>query len=163
MLRNKAAAPDFSLTDIDGNVVSLKDVHQGRPLVLLFFRGEFCPTARRDLQAYADIYNRAQALGAELVGISADTPANHGVLRNDLWIPFPLLSDPTFAASTAYGVYKSDDVGEGPEPHGEPALFIVDADGRIAYSQVMTGPKGIAAPAEVAMILVYMAMNQGRY
>jgi len=97
MLRNKAAAPDFSLTDIDGNVVSLKDLHQGRPLVLLFFRGEFCPTARRDLQAYSDIYNRAQALGAELVGISADTPSNHAVLRNDLWIPFPLLSDPTFA------------------------------------------------------------------
>jgi len=163
MLRNKAAAPNFSLSDIDGNVVSLADVHQGRPLVLLFFRGEFCPTARRDMLAYSDIYNRVQALGAELVGISADIPQNHARLRDDLWVPFPLLSDPTFQVSTAYGVYRSDDEGEGPDPHGEPALFIVDADGRIAYSQVMTGPKGIAAPAEVAMILVYLAMNQGRY
>lgn len=163
MLRNKADAPDFRLTDVDGNQVGLADVHQGRPLVLLFFRGEFCPTARRDLLTYANIYDRVQALGAEMVGISADTPANHAVLRNDLWVPFPLLSDETFAASTAYGVYRSDDVGEGPEPHGEPALFIVDAKGKIAYSQVMTGPKGIANPADIAMILVYMAMNEGCY
>jgi peroxiredoxin Q/BCP len=163
MLRNKSLAPDFQLPDADGNMVSLADVHQGRPLAILFFRGEFCPTARRDLQTYANVYDRVQALGAELIGISADTSENHQVLRDDLWIPFPLLSDAKFDVSTAYGVYKSDDVGEGPEPHGEPALFVIDADRRIAYSQIMTGPKGIASPSEIAMILLYMAMNEGRY
>jgi peroxiredoxin len=163
MLRNKAVVPDFRLPDVDGNLVGLADLHQGRPLVIMFFRGEFCPTARRDLSTYSNVYSRIQALGAELVGISADSTQNHQRLRDDLWIQFPLLSDTDFTVSTAYGVYKSDDVGEGPEPHGEPALFIVDADSRIAYSQIMTGPKGIADPGEIAMIVMYMAMNEGRY
>jgi peroxiredoxin len=163
MLRNKATAPSFRLPDADGNQVSLADVHQSRPLMLLFFRGEFCPTARRDLGDYSNAYSRIEAVGAELVGISADTPANHAVLRDSLWIPFPLLSDTNFATSEAYGVYRSDDVGEGPDPHGEPALFILDRDGKIAYSQITTGPKGIANPSEMTMILIYMAMNDGRY
>src|SRR5258708_6467567 len=136
MLRNKAAAPSFRLADADGEFVTLAGIHNKRPLLLLFFRGEFCPTARRDLQAYADVYNRIEAIGAELVGISADTPANHRVLRDDLWVPFPLLSDPGLTVAETYGVYRSDDVGEGPDPHCEPALFIVDADGKIAYSQI---------------------------
>jgi len=163
MLRNGAAAPDFRLVDADGRLVSLADVHQGRPILILFFRGEFCPTARRDLAAYSDVYNRIQAVGAEVVAISADTPANHQVLRDQVWVPFQLLSDSSFTVSETYGVYKSDDVGEGPEPHGEPALFILDADRKVAYSQVMTGPKGVANPSEMTMILIYMAMNEGRY
>jgi peroxiredoxin len=163
MLRNKAMAPLFRLPDADENPVSLTDIHQGRPLLLLFFRGEFCPTARKDLQNYADVYNRIQAVGAELVAISADSPKNHRVLRDTLWIPFPLLSDAGFAVSESYGVYRSDDEGEGPDPHGEPALFVLDADGKVAYSQVSTGPKGIANPSEITMILIYMAMNDGRY
>jgi peroxiredoxin len=163
MLRNKATAPSFQLPDADGNVVSLQDVHQGRPLLLMFFRGEFCPTARRDLGDYSNVYDRIRAVGADFVAISADTPKNHRVLRDTLWLPFPILSDAGFAISEAYGVYKSDDVGEGPEPHGEPALFIIDADGRVAYSQITTGPKGVANPSEMTMILIYMAMNDGRY
>lgn len=163
MLRNMSKAPGFTLKDTDGKNVSLDDIHQGRPVIILFFRGEFCPSARRDLVCYADVYNRIQAVGAELIGISADTVANHRRLRDEVWVPFPLLSDPSFHVSEAYGVYKSDDVGEGPEPHGEPALFVLDADMRIAYSQICTGPKGIANPAEMVMILIYMAMNKGHY
>jgi peroxiredoxin len=73
-----------------------------------------------------------------------------------------LLSDEGLVVSRTYGVYESED-GEGPQPHGEPALFIVDVDGRIAYSQIMTGPKGLANPSEMALVLLYMTLNGGRY
>ena len=59
-------------------------------------------------------------------------------------------------------LYRSDDE-EGPQPHGEPAVFIIDADGNLAYSQVQTGPKGSANPADLALVLLYMRDNGGRY
>ena len=83
-------------------------------------------------------------------------------LADDLKIEFTLLSDVDFQVAQSYGVYKSDDT-EGPQPHGEPAVFIMDVDGKVAYSQIQTGPKGSANPADLALILLYMKGNGGRY
>ncbi len=162
MLKNGTAAPDFTLTDDRGSSRSLYEIRQGKPLALLFFRGAFCPTALRDLVDYADVYSRMKGTGAELAGISAESPASGAQLIERLRLPFSLLSDEGLEVSRQYGVYESED-GEGPQPHGEPALFILDVDGRIAYSQVMTGPKGIANPSEATLILHYMSQNGGRY
>jgi peroxiredoxin len=162
MLRNGTPAPGFALRDDTNNEQSLIELHGGAPLVLYFFRGDFCPTARRDLMNYNDAYSRFRAAGANLVAISADTPGTLHLMKFRLGLQFPLLSDSSFETSRAYGVYESDD-GEGPQPHGEPAVFIVDVDGNIAFSQIQTGPKAHANPAELAMILFYMQQNGGRY
>lgn len=162
MLRNHAPAPEFTLPDQFGAPRSLDELRGDRPFLLLFYRGAFCPTARKDLLAYANVYGRIQAAGGEMAAISADDADTTRALRDRLELPFPILSDQDFAVSEGYGVYRSDDE-EGPQPHGEPALFIVDVDGRIAYSQIQTGPKGAASPSEMALVLFYMARNGGRY
>lgn len=162
MLRNGTPAPGWALTDADDKEQTLDGLRQGKPLLVYFFRGEFCPTTQRDLKNWADVYSRLQSIGVGLVGISTDTPAHHCVLRETLGLPFPLLSDPDFATSTAYGVYQSDDT-EGTQPHGEPALFVLDVDGNIAYSQIQSGPKGAASPAEMVLVALYMSQNGGRY
>ena len=162
MLKNGTAAPEFTLRADDGSAVSLRDIQAGRPLLLHFFRGAFCPTARRNLLNLQDVYSRIESMGCGLAAISADTPEDLAALREMLQVDFPLLSDEGFAVSREYGVYQSED-GEGPQPHGEPALFIIDVDGEIAYSQIMTGPKGLAQPAEMALVLFYMSQNGGRY
>lgn len=162
MLRNGTPAPAFTLRDDKNNEHSLKELHGGQPLVLHFFRGEFCPTAWRDLANYNDVLDRFEMAGATFVGISADPPDSLARLRRRLMLQFPLLSDSDFAISALYGVYESDD-GEGPPRHAEPALFVIDVDGNIAYSQIQTGPKGIAPAGELLFILMRMLANQGRY
>lgn len=162
MPRNHAPAPDFILPDQDGTPRSLAELRGDRPLLLLFYRGAFCPTARKDLLAYANVHSRIRAIGGELAAVSADDPATSRALREKLELPFALLSDAGFAVSERYGVYRSDEE-EGPQPHGEPAVFIVDVDGRIAFSQIQTGPKGAANPSEMALVLFYMAQHGGRY
>ncbi len=162
MLKNGTPAPGWALTDADDRKHNLDDLRQGKPLLLCFFRGEFCPTSQRDLIAWADVCERLQDVGVGLVALSTDTPAHHRVLRETLGLPFPLLSDPDFAVSAAYGVYQSDDT-EGTQPHGEPALFVLDVDGNIAYSQIQSGPKGAASPAEMVLVALYMSQNGGRY
>lgn len=162
MLRNQTPAPDFTLRDHQGQERSLSQLRGGKAIALFFFRGEFCPTSYKGLADYADIYPRFEALDADFAAISIDTPETLGELRETMRLPFTLLSDSDFKVSESYGVYRSDDE-EGPQPHGEPAAFILDADGNIAYSQVQTGPKGSADPASLALVLLYMRDNGGRY
>jgi peroxiredoxin Q/BCP len=162
MLRNGRPAPDFTLKDADGNERLLTELRRGKPLLLYFYRFSGCPTARRDLAAYAEAYPRITAFGAEMVAINVEFQDAHRALRESLSLPYLLLSDAGFRISERYGVYRSDDK-EGPQPHGEPAVFIVDVDGNMAYSQVQTGPKGSATPDAMALVLYYMSQNGGRY
>jgi peroxiredoxin len=162
MLRNGTAAPEFSLTTHDGRQASLAELRGSAPFLLLFFRGAFCPTARMNLASYNNVAGRMRAIGCGLAAVSADAPETLSALHARLELEFPLLSDAGFVLSRQYGIYESDD-GEGPRPHGEPALFIIDVDGNVAYSQVMTGPKGLANPSEMALMLLYMTQNGGRY
>jgi peroxiredoxin len=156
MLRNLSFPPAFTLPDDNNQTCSLDELRADKPLVLLFFRGAFCATARRDLLRYADIYERLRCTGAELAAISVDTPDELQRLRETLTLPFPLLSDTDFAVSHSYGIYVSDEIEAGPQPHGEPGTFVLDVEGRLIFSQVQSGPKGVAPPDEVLLMLLYM-------
>lgn len=162
MIRNQTPAPGFSLRDQEGQQRTLSELRGDKMLLLFYYRGEFCPTSRKGLMDFADIYSRFEPLGAELIALSVDPPETSRDLRNKLKLPFTLLCDTDFEVAQSYGVYRSDDT-EGPQPHGEPAVFILDADGNLAYSQVQTGPKGSANPADLALVLLYMRDNGGRY
>lgn len=163
MLRNTSPAPEFTLLDADGQPRSLHALRNERPFLLAFFRFAECPTAQKDLLRYSDVFTRVISMGAGMAAVSADTPGALRVLRDKWEIPYPLLSDAGFRVSTQYGVYRSDETEEGPQPHGEPAVFLLDAGGNIAYSQIQTGPKAAAPPAELALVLFYMTQHGGRY
>jgi len=162
MLRNQTQAPDFSLRDHDGQQRTLSELRGQKPLVLFYYRGEFCPTSRKQLTDFADNYSRFEPLGAELIAVSVDPPEISRDLRDKLKIEFTLLCDIDFEVAQSYSVYRSDDT-DGPQPHGEPAVFIIDIDGNLAYSQVQTGPKGSANPADLVLVLLFMRDNGGRY
>lgn len=44
-------APDFTLLNAEGNSVSLSETLESGPVVLKFYRGEWCPICNLDLQA----------------------------------------------------------------------------------------------------------------
>lgn len=102
-------------------------------------------------------------MNGELVAISVDEPDTLKQLKEQLELPFRLLSDADFSVSRQYGVYESDETDEGPQPHAEPAVFLLDTDGKIAYSQIQSGQKGHAGAAVRALVVFYMAQNNGRY
>lgn len=163
MFRNGTPAPPFSLRDSENQLRSLGEWTSEKPLVLLFFRGAFCGTSRRDLLAWGDIHERIEWLGAQLIAISADAPAELARLKETLQLPFTLLSDTDFSVSRAYGIYESDERDAGPQPHGEPGTFVLDRLGRFAFSQLQSGPKGAANANEILLMLVLMYPNDGFY
>lgn len=163
MFRNGIPAPPFSLSDEAKRLRALEELRADKPLVLLFFRGAFCATSRRDLLAWSDLFERIEWLGAGLVALSVDAPDELGRLKQTLELPFSLLSDADFSVSRTYGIYESDEREAGPQPHGEPGTFVLDRNGCFAFSQIQSGPKGAANANEILLMLLLMQKQNGFY
>lgn len=84
--------PEVALADDAGNVVALSKL-RGRPTLLVWFRGAWCPYCRRQLTDLAPIA-REYADRVQVVGVTSDSPELLRRLRQELGIPFPILSDP---------------------------------------------------------------------
>jgi len=86
-------APDFTLPDSRGNVVTLSQLLTQGPVVMTFFRGQWCPYCHLQLRAYQEALSHIQARGASLVAISPQTPYHSRALAEKLELTFALLSD----------------------------------------------------------------------
>jgi thiol-disulfide isomerase/thioredoxin len=69
-LREGVLAPDFNLPNVDGRPVTLSALLQQGPVVLTFYRGDWCPYCNLQPRAYQAILPQVQALGASLVAVS---------------------------------------------------------------------------------------------
>src|SRR6185436_14154847 len=65
-------APDFKAKDQNGNEVSLKDMRKKGNVVVVFYRGNWCPFCNRYLKKLQDSLELIQAKGAQVVAISPE-------------------------------------------------------------------------------------------
>jgi peroxiredoxin len=102
-----AGAPDFSLPDAQGNVVTLASLLGQGSVVVSFYRGGWCPFCDLQLRAYQGVLGQVHSLGAELVAISPQTAdyALSDVEKKQL--TFPVLSDKGNAVARTYGLVFS--------------------------------------------------------
>lgn len=92
-LKEGAQALDFMLPDARGNAVRLSHPLAQGPVVMTFYRGQWCPYCHLALRAYQQALPQLQALGATLVAISPQMPAHSRALAEKLELTFALLSD----------------------------------------------------------------------
>ncbi|WP_300685157.1 thioredoxin-dependent thiol peroxidase [Acutalibacter sp. 1XD8-36] len=105
MLEVGMKAPEFTLPDKDGNMVSLKDF-LGKKVVLYFYPRDNTPGCTRQACAFAGAYEDFGRLGAVVIGVSKDSTASHQKFAEKNNLPFILLSDPERSAIEAYGVWQ---------------------------------------------------------
>ncbi len=67
-------APDFTLAGHDGRPVTLSGLTVEGPVVLSFFRGEWCPFCRLEIDALVAVHDEIRRLGARLVMMSPQAP-----------------------------------------------------------------------------------------
>ena len=128
-------APDFTLHTSDKEPWTLSD-HRGQQVVLLFFPGAFtgvCTTElntiNNDLSSYSD---------ATVVGISTDSPFALAEFSKVNGFQFPLLSDHDAEICARYGAkYDHDFTNMLLDRIAKRSAFVVDADGAIAYAEVL--------------------------
>src|SRR5947209_5527402 len=103
-------APDFRLKDQNDEFVSLKDLRKKGPVVVMFYRGYWCPFCNRELKNFQDSLQLIKDKGATLVAITPETPFGIDSTIGRTGATFSLLSDQDGKLAQAYQVaFKVDD------------------------------------------------------
>lgn len=98
-------APNFTLSDKDGNGVSLSDF-LGKKVVLYFYPKDNTPGCTRQACAFANQYDALTSRGVEVIGISRDSAESHSKFALKYTLPHVLLSDPELEVIKTYGVWQ---------------------------------------------------------
>ena len=105
MLEVGMKAPQFTLPDKNGNMVSLSDF-LGKKVVLYFYPKDNTPGCTRQACAFALRNKEIENKNAVVIGISKDSANSHLNFATKYNLPFVLLSDTELSAIQAYGVWQ---------------------------------------------------------
>ncbi len=97
-------APDFALPNVNGETVQLSQLLAKGPVVLVFYRGGWCPYCNLALRSYQAILPEIQLAGATLVAVSPQTPDNSLSASEKMALSFPVLSDSGNKVAREYGL-----------------------------------------------------------
>ncbi len=127
-------APDFAVVDQDGKPVRLRDLLGDGLLVLVFYRGHWCPFCRRHMKKLQGNLGRIGQRGARLVALSIDQPKLSRHLADELGLEFTLLCNPDSSVIEDYGIRNRLLGVQSGIPH--PSVFIIDGRGIIRFREV---------------------------
>lgn len=146
-------APAFSAMDADSNVFRLQDALQNGPVVIIFYRGFWCPVCNKHLGSLQDSLRLIENTGAKVIAVSPEKPEFLDKMALRTGAQFTLLYDEGYRIAKAYDVvYKPTRSqlftynvvlgGKLKKSHSDasqqlpiPATFIVNKDGIIVWRQ----------------------------
>ena len=97
-------APMFRLPTGEGGEVALEDL-RGKKVVLYFYPKDDTPGCTREACAFRDLRSEFAAKGAEIIGVSPDSPDSHRAFSQKFSLPFTLLADEGADVAQKYGVW----------------------------------------------------------
>lgn len=97
-------APDFSLPDRHGTMISLADL-KGQRVVIYFYPRDNTPGCTQEACGFRDHYPQFAEQQVVLLGISTDDAKSHEKFATKYQLPFPLLCDEGGTVAAAYGSY----------------------------------------------------------
>ncbi|MDQ3131704.1 MAG: peroxiredoxin [Acidobacteriota bacterium] len=124
-------APDFTLKDGDGNDWNLAE-RKGKTVVLLFYPGDNTPVCTKQMCSVRDNWADYAATGAEVVGISTDSPQSHKAFIEKHDLPLTLLSD------AGGDIAKLYDAASWLPGRSARAVVVIDKTGVVRHHQVQS-------------------------
>ncbi|MFI4875198.1 MAG: peroxiredoxin-like family protein [Blastopirellula sp. JB062] len=172
------SAIDAELSGWDGKKVRLSEQWSKGPLVLMWYRGGWCPYCNLQLQAMQKELKTLEGAGAQLIVLTPELPekAKETAAANQL--SFVALHDKNSALARKYGLLfdlpetiaplyrdrlKLAEVN-GSDEMALPlsATYVIDADGKIRYAYLNADYKARAEPAEVVAEVKKIAADQAK-
>ena len=145
-------APDFTGKDYNGKKITLAAMRKKGPVVILFYRGNWCPYCSRQLKALQDSLGYLKNKGVSVIAITPEAQEGVGKTIAKTGAAFPIIYDKDVQISNAYNVsyevdtttlnkYKSTwDVDflkinkqKDKAYLPVPAVYIIDKNGMITY------------------------------
>ena len=120
--------PPFTLTDANGEVVSLASL-RGKHVVVYFYPRDDTPGCTKEACGFRELAADFEAADAVVLGVSPDGEASHRKFMDKYGLPFTLLCDPDKQVMQEYGAY------------GEKMMYGKKTVG-VIRSTVLIGPDG---------------------
>ena len=144
-------APEFRLKDQSGVEISLKELRKKGPVVLVFYRGNWCPYCSRYLSQLQDSLQLITSKGASVVAITPEKATGIAKTAEKTKAVFSILSDEDMKTANAYRVgyeveerivtrYKNSGI-DLLENNGQkqkaflpvPAVYVINKEGSVTY------------------------------
>jgi len=143
--------PDGRVLDLEGKPVTLSSLYAKGPILLVFYRGGWCPYCNFQIRELTTAFAEFHKRGVNLVAVSVEKPDEEARLKATYSIPFPILSDSDLALIEAFkvvnrvegqqlemlGKYGVDlESASGKKHHviAIPALFLIDRSGVVRWA-----------------------------
>ena len=129
-----AEAPDFTLPDDEGHLVSLSSL-RGKNVLLVFYPGDNTPGCTKQLCQLRDDWDRLRSTGVEVFGVNPQSAGSHTSFRQKQRLPFRLLVD------------KGQKVAELYHANGlivKRTVYLIGPNGKIRF-----GRRGMPSPDQV--------------
>ena len=163
-------APMFESKDADDRKINLKQLLRKGPVVLYFYRGQWCPYCNKQLSQLQDSLQLLTAKGAQVVVISPENQDNINKTMAKTKARFPIVHDQDFAIMKAYrtaftvqpdvvikyqgfGVDLLAANGSDAAVLPVPATYLVGQDGKIKYAYFNPDYRRRASVKQVAAAL----------
>lgn len=104
MLHPGEIAPEFILSDENGDEVSLTALLGDGPIILYFYPADFTPGCTREACVIRDIHDDIVSAGLRVYGVSPQDQESHRRFRDEHKLPFSLICDPEKVAVKMYDV-----------------------------------------------------------
>lgn len=169
-----AQAPDFLLPNARGEYKRLSDMLEDGPVVLVFYRGAWCPYCNLQLRGLKKSLPAFERHGAQLIAVTPQQPDKSLAQVEESGYPFEILSDLNNDVMTAYDLmfevpaeiselYKNrlsldlaEYNGEGRYVLPVPATFVIDRTGTIQAAFVDTDYRQRVEPKDVLDVLAML-------
>ena len=125
-------APAFTLFDTDRKPRSLAEF-AGKKVVLVLYPGAFTGACTKEMCALRDAMAAFNAVDAQVLGISVDSPFANKAFSDANKLAFPLLSDYSRETSKAYAGLYADFAGVQGYTASKRAVYILDGQGVVTY------------------------------
>ncbi len=142
-------APDFNTVDMEGKPFSLSKELTQNPVILFFYRGQWCPYCNKQMKNLQDSLHFLTNLGYKVVAISPETPENAQLTVKKTGASFTILCDSGYKIMSLfnnmvdmnkdiekYKKYKIDLVGNNNNPDVKvpvPAVYVINKEGKFDY------------------------------
>lgn len=167
-------APAFNLPNANGKRVSLSSYLKQGPVILVFYRGAWCPFCNLQLNTYSKSLSHFKKHKANIIAITPQKPDMSRQQMQKSKLPFEVLSDLDSRVMKAYKLYfevpaklvklyKNHGLdldafnGRGWHVLPAPGVFVIDQQGIIRAMEASTDYKKRMEPAAILQALASLS------
>ena len=146
-----SVAPDFKAKDQFGNMISLSEMTQDGPVLIIFYRGYWCGICQKNLSEFQEEFSSLSSAGVQVLAIAPEVESNIDKTIDQNSLQFSVIADADNSIMESYHVafnvtqdYQDKVVkyfdttleeinGQEDPVLPVPATYLINTDGTIKY------------------------------